>query len=178
MKKILILPILLILVISTVMGAAEYTQTMVQFNIQSTLAYTLTLPGESTTTSDPTAASAATTDIYFNSTAGNDKAVEAKVAGGTVQSDGVPIFQFINTGTINITISVYLNDTTNSCIKLLGNDTYRDAANGTQIIGVTNTTVDNALGVGEPAHSYYLWANFTNCYGGNEYRKLFSTGYT
>lgn len=177
MKKQIIYIMVALVMLAGAMAAAEYTQTMVQFNVATTIAYTLTLPGQGAVTSDPTAASAATTDIYFNSTAGNDKAVEAHVAGGTEQSNGVPIFQFANTGTVNLTIAVYLNDTTNTCIKLLGNDTYRDAANGSQIIGVTNITVDNALGVGEAAHNYYLWANFTSCYGGSEYRKLFSTGY-
>lgn len=180
-EKIAIYVLLSILTIGLVMAAAEYTQTAVSFNIVETIAYTVTLPGESAVTSDPTATSAATTAIYFNSTNGNEKGVNAKVAGGTVQSDGTPIMQFANTGTTNVTIGIYLNDTVDACITLIGKNAYAFNGSGGDLIGVTNTSIKAVpLGVkesGTPA-DYYLWANFSSCYSGNFRRLLITTGYT
>jgi len=165
-----------LLMMPGVLAAAEYTQTIVQFNIASTLAYTLTLLGESAVNSDPTAATAPTTDIYFNSTTGDEKGVEAQVVAGTQQSAGSPIFQFTNTGTVNISLSLFLNATEPSCVSLMGNNTYRVTGNGSQEIGITNTSIDTEFSSNEGTIDYYLWANFTSCYGGNYYRELITAG--
>lgn len=176
-RKIWLLLLAVIVAIGTVSAAVEYTQTAVGFNIASTVAYTLTLPGESATNSDPSAASAATTQIDFNSTTGDEKAVNAKVAGGTTQSDGTAIFQFDNTGTVNLTLTLYLNDSMPSCITLLGKSTWSAVADGASIIGVANTTIDSEFGVAEAAQDYYLWANFSNCQTGNHRRLIYTSGY-
>jgi hypothetical protein len=165
-----------VLMVGLVAAAAEFTQTMVAFNIQSTVAYTLTLPGQGAVTSDPTAASAATSNIYFNSTTGTDTGVSAQVAGGTVQSDGTPIFVFDNTGTVTLNFGVYLNDTVPACITLMGNSTWRVGGNKSQIIGLTNTSLGSLTPAGGTM-DYYLYANFSACTGANYYRLLYTTGY-
>lgn len=182
LKTMLALLMIAVALVPVVLSAAEYTQTLVEFNIISNLAYTVTLPDEVAVTSDPTASSAPTTMIYFNSTTGNDKAVNAHVAGGTIQSDGVPIMQFDNTGTTNITLSAYLNDTTPACIKLLGKVTWDAAAAGSAILGVTNVTgnitgASNKFGPFEGTKDWYMWTNFSECGAGQIYRNLITTGY-
>lgn len=175
-KNVATLMLLGILLVGIVQ-AVEYTQTLVEFNIPSVTAYTLTLLGEAAVTSDPTASSAPTTMIYFNSTDGNSKAVEAHVAGGSIQSDGNPIFTFDNTGTVNLTtLGVYLNGTAPTCVSLLGKTAYAAGAGGAAVIGVTNATVATNYAPAAAAQAYYLWANFTGCASGQYYRQLISAG--
>lgn len=169
--------ILGILSIGLITATVEYTQTMVQFNIASVLAYTVTLLGESGVESNSTSALAPTSVIYFNSSTGNEKAVNAQVVAGSTQSDGNPIFTYDNIGTVDIAkLQVYLNGTTPSCIKLLGKTTWSATAAGADILIATNVSVTTTYGPGDAAQAYYLWANFTDCGTANYYRNVISAG--
>lgn len=173
----MVLLVISVCLVPAVLSAAEYTQTLVEFNILSNLAYVVTLPGIANVTSDPTASSAATAMIYFNTTSGDDKAVNPRPIGGNIQESGTPIFEFDNVGTQNVTIALYLNDTTPACIKLLGKTTWSAVADGAAVIALTNTTVISNMGPWVAAQDYYLWTNFTSCGPAQYYRILYSTGY-
>ena len=153
---------------------ALLTTTQVSFNVQSVVAYTLTLPGQSGVSA--TGGGAATAAIEFNITNATATNVDAVVVGGTAQSNGTAIFQFKNTGTLNLNLSVYMNATTNisatPCkITLKGNTTY-DGANpvnaGTTIANSSinqSITVVNAYTPVAAAQDFYLKADFTGtCY--------------
>lgn len=153
---------------------ALLTTTQVSFNVQSVVAYTLTLPGQSGVSA--TGGGAATAAIEFNITNTTATNVDAQVVSGTVQSDGVPIFQFDNTGTININLSVFMNSTTNisatPCqIILKGNTTYAGANPVNAGTTIANSSVNqsivvvNAYTPAAAAQDYYLKADFSGtCY--------------
>jgi hypothetical protein len=150
------------LAVLTTVIYADSTATNIHFNIQSLVAYTLTLPGESATVGG---ADAQTTDIEFNIT-GNQGVysdVQPKVVGGTTQSDGTPIFQFDNTGTVNLNISVNLNESLPSCLSLKGATTYENVAAGAPINETTNTTVTTVFTPSGAAVDWYMMADFNNC---------------
>jgi len=150
------------------------TTTLVYFNVASLVAYTLTLPGQSAVNANSTGAP--TTAIEFNSTTGTTANVNAKVVGGTQQSDGVPIFQFDNTGTVPLNISVVLNSVTQSCVNLTGATTYAGADTGPQI-GTTNVTVVNSYAPAAAAQNWYMKADFTACTAADtSTRTLYSNG--
>lgn len=182
-KKQLSAILLLVLVfgLPLVIASAEYTQTIVHFNVPSEIAYTLTLPGVAAVNS--AASPAATADIDFNcSSSGSVGSVNASAFGGSTQSNGTPIFQFDNTGNLNLNITVYLNDTVPSCIKLWGNNTWAlpaDIAASDNAIAATNVTVALNLAPADPAVNWYMWANFSGCTPDEDVdRILFSSGFT
>lgn len=138
---------------------AEKTTTVIHFNVPSVIQYTLTLPGESAVTA--TGGGAATTDIEFNASSGTATCVEAKVVGGTTQSDGVPIFSFDNTGTVNLNLSVNVTASVPTCMDLIGKTTYA-CTTGT-VIGTTAVSVINDFTPAAAAQDWYMWTNFTAC---------------
>ncbi|MFH1064086.1 MAG: hypothetical protein V1729_03330 [Candidatus Woesearchaeota archaeon] len=136
------------------------TTTQVNFNVGTVVAYTLTLPDETLVNANSTGAP--TTAIEFNSSTGTDANVDAKVVGGTVQSNGVPIFQFDNTGTVNLNLSVVLNSGTQSCINLTGATDFTGASTGTEI-GTSAVTVVNNYGPAAAPQDWYMKADFAGC---------------
>ncbi len=156
-KKIMTALVVLALLTVPIVWAIS-TTTQVYFNVASLVAYTLTLPGQSAVSAS--GGGAPTTAIEFNTTTGTDTDVNAKVVGGTVQSDGVPIFQFDNTGTVPLNISVVLDSNTPACIAMTGATTY--AAAGTQIT-TSNLVVLNNYGPSDAVQDWYMKADFTAC---------------
>ena len=140
--------------------AAISTTTQVNFNVGTLLAYTLTLPGESGVAA--TGPGAATTAIEFNTTSGTDSNVNAKVVGGTVQSDGTPIFQFDNTGTVDLNISVVLDTAVPACMNLTGATTFAGADAGAEI---TTSAIDVVTDYtpAASAQDWYMKADFSAC---------------
>lgn len=145
-----------LILLSGAIGSTETIQTIVHFNIASVIGFELTLLGETPVVSN---GGAETTDIEFNTTTVSANFTEARVVGGSVQSDGNPIFVYKNIGTELIDINVYLNATIPTCIKLYGDNTYTKAGN---VIGTTNVSVATNLAVDTTAN-WYMWANFTSC---------------
>jgi hypothetical protein len=141
------------------------TTTQVQFNVAEVVAYTLTLPGETAVAGNATAA--ATTAIEFNSS-GTDNFVAARVFGGTQQSEGVPIFSFDNTGTVDLNISVHLNSAIPTCMNLTGSNLSSSAAaNGSLIANGTainaNVTIINQMTPAAAAQPWYMVTSFNAC---------------
>jgi hypothetical protein len=174
MRKNTAIALVVIVLLAVPVVWAITTTTTVYFNVASLVAYTLTLPGQSAVNANSTGAP--TMAIEFNSTTGTNADVNAKVVGGTVQSSGVPIFQFDNTGTVPLNISVVLNTSTQSCINMTGATTYAGADNGTQI-GTTNVTVVNSYTPSAAAQDWYMKADFTACTASDtSTRTLYSNG--
>ncbi len=147
------------------MAYAVSTTTQVNFNIATLVGYTLTLPGESGVAA--TGPGAATTAIEFNTTTGTDTNVNAKVVGaGTIQSDGTPIFQFDNTGTVDINLSVVMSADPAACINMTGATTYAGADSGAQV-STTNVSVVNNYTPAAAAQDWYMKADFTACTQGD-----------
>lgn len=145
--------------------AELHTTTLVYFNVQSVTGYILTLPGEGDVAA--TQIGAATTAIEFNSTTGNEKNISAKVVGGTPQSDGVPIFVFDNTGTVDLNISVILDSNTPACMNLTGGTTFAGAIQGVgaKIVSTTETTVVEEFGPWDGTQDWYMMTSFEQCEG-------------
>lgn len=167
------LAVVLALLLVPLAIAQVYTTTQVLFNVASVVGFTLTLPGQSGVIANATGAP--TTAIEFNSTTGTDTNTNAQVYGGTVQSDGTPIFLYDNTGTADINLSVYLNSNTAACINMTGATTYGGADSGAQLT-TANTVVVNNYGPADLAQSWYMKADFANCTYGQTTRTLTSEG--
>jgi hypothetical protein len=161
-----------------VVGVGVYaasTSTIVRFNIDTLVSYTLTLPGVAPVNGG---SATATTDIEFNVTTGTQTNVNAKVVGGgTTQSDGVPIFQLDNTGTVNLTLNVSLNTTLPSCITLAGSNTYAGADTGNSINSSTNYTIASSYAPGDAPIDWYMKADFSGCtVSDSTQKKVFTYG--
>jgi len=156
-----ILTATLLLALASVASAQVYTTTVTYFNVASVESFTVTLPGESAVPA--TGGGAATHDIEFNSTDGNDNCINPRVTGGgTAQSDGTPIFVIENTGTVNLDLTVNFTVSPPACVKVTGATTYAGACDTGLTIDTTAVTVQNDL---TPTSSvnWYERANFTDC---------------
>ncbi|MCX6777168.1 MAG: hypothetical protein NTY73_04355 [Candidatus Micrarchaeota archaeon] len=153
----------LLLVLASAVYAQVYTTTVTYFNIASVESFTVTLPGESAVTA--TGGGAATHNIEFNSTDGTDDCINARVTGGTIQSDGTPIFIVENTGTVNIDVTVNFTVSPPACVKVGGATTFAGACAGS-LIDTTAVTLQSGL---TPTSSvnWYEKANFTACTSGD-----------
>lgn len=160
MKKTLVTATLL-LALASVAHAAKYTTTLTYFNIASVEAFTVTLPGQSAVTA--TEGGAATANIEFNSTDGDDTCIDPCIAATTTCQDaGTPIFLVENTGTVPLDLTVYFTSSPPSCIKVGGSSASRAAACTGTIIDTTPVTLANNLAVGNTAN-WWEAANFTGC---------------
>lgn len=138
------------------------TQTTVYFNIATLVAYTVTLPGPTGGTYGANSSCAPTAAVEFNVTNATTANVDARVVGGTQQSNGVPIFVFDNTGTVDINVSTSLNSALPSCINLTGASTYAGADNGAEI-STTNVSIVNDFGPNTGTQDWYMKADFSAC---------------
>jgi len=146
--------------LSSVIYAAAYTTTLTFFNIATVESFTVTLPGESAVPA--TGGGAATHDIEFNASSGTITCVDPQVTGGgTIQSDGTPIFVIQNTGTVNLNISAKFTVSPPSCVKVGGATTYAGACTGS-IIDTSYVTVLDGLAAAASVN-WYEQANFTAC---------------
>jgi hypothetical protein len=139
------------------------TTTQVNFYIGTVVAYTLTLPGQTAVNANSTCAPTAA--ITFNSTSGTDTNLDPYVVGGNSQNSTVPIFQFANTGTVNLNLSVLIDSALPACITLTGNTTYATAGNG-YVIGTSNVTVVDNL-TPTSTEDWFMQADFSACTSGD-----------
>ena len=159
--------ILILVILSLVAVPLSYalaTTTSIRFTIPTNVAFTLTLPGQAAV--NATVVASATEAVDVNSTDGESKYVNPCVTGGTCQTSGAAIFQYDNTGTVNITIRVEPNTNLTSCLTFYCATTYAG-------LNVTpydlsrdnpkNTTVVSAYPPYNPAQNWFMQANFTNC---------------
>ncbi|VVC02664.1 Uncharacterised protein [Candidatus Burarchaeum australiense] len=106
----------IILVLSTV-AMADFVNTRVFFIIKRTISFTVTLPGQAAVTATnatPAIAAIYTADIEFNASNKSYYGINASVAPccANQQTAATPIFQYTNTGTIPINITLAFNGTT------------------------------------------------------------------
>ena len=139
--------------------SSVYARTQLNFNVVSTLAIYLQLPGTSNFTMTTSSPGVDTTNVEFNTTSSSLANVEAKVVGGTVQSTGVPIFTFYNVGTTNTNITVNLNATMPGCMTLKGGATYGAIST---TLGTGQTTIGTNVAPGA-SQAYYLQTTFASC---------------
>jgi hypothetical protein len=144
---------------------AVSTTTTVYYTISTLVAYTLTLPGQSAVTAN--SSGAPTPDIQFSSPTGTDTDVNPCVySTAYCQNSSTPIFQFDNTGTVNLNLSVVLSSGAPSCINHTGATSYGGAGSGVQI-GNANVTVVNSYTPAAAAQDWYMKADFSGCTAGD-----------
>jgi len=159
-------------IISIAVAATVYT--VVHFNVQSVVAFSVTLPDSSTTNSSGTS----TSDIYFNCTdgGGNCADLEPCLTGGSNCqniSTTTPIFEYDNIGTVNIDLGIYFNTTLPSCITVYGNTTA--SCTGTPIAN-NQVTINSSFAPLGGTMKYYLCADFATCSALDETRQLTHNG--
>lgn len=182
----LLVPIVLVSIISATV-AADYAQTTVFFNVPASTAFSVTLPGQGAVNSNGTIPPSAppTADIEFNATNPTTNNIVPCVTGGTCQSgegaSGTPIFQYDNTGNLNISIQLIFNSTLPTGVTVRANSSWDNSgvSNGTAYAGdrPINATENTTLGtnIDWNAASFlnvYMYANFSEVVGGTRTTRL------
>ncbi len=185
----LLVPIVLITLLA-VPAIADYAQTTVYFNVPVTTAFTVTLLGQGAVSSNSTnnPSSPPTANIEFNSSTGTQVNVMPCVVGGSgncqpgITVNGSPIFQYDNTGNVNISVLLIFNSTLPTGVTVRANSSWANTStsNGTaygQDIAV-NATDNAVLGrnidsvVSTSYLNVYLYANFSSVTGGTRTTRL------
>ncbi|MDO8340245.1 MAG: hypothetical protein Q7T16_06330 [Candidatus Burarchaeum sp.] len=97
---------------------ADFASTRVFFILRHAISFTVTLPGQltnatsSTNLSLPQGNAVFTSEIEFNTSNVSYAWINASVGPTNVQTDAVPIFNYTNTGTVPLNISLSFNGTT------------------------------------------------------------------
>ena len=154
---------------------AETVLTLVHFNVASTVAFLVTLPGQSDIESN---GGPSTEGIYFNCTnyTGTCLNLEPCLPGGSNCqniSNSTPIFEYDNMGTVNLDLGIYFNATLPSCVTVSGNTANNCAGDN---IVISQITIDSNFAPGDANINYYLCANFTDCTAMDETRQITHNG--
>lgn len=174
-KKVLLLTVavLALAVASVSVMAAEWTTTLVYFNIGAVDELTVTLLGQSGTTSSGSGQATAQA-IQFNTTQSDDVYVNATVIAAE-QDNTNPILTIANTGTTSAQVDIWINETfvtATHCLQLrYVNDTdengqpdyYPTAGLLENLNDTVNVTLAPALGFGEGPLRIWLFGNFSQC---------------
>lgn len=166
MKRNYVFAIVVLAAIVVPLVWAVTTTTQVNFNVAAVVGYTLTLPGESATTAtDPTAAPTAA--IEFNVSSGSGSFIDPRVVGTTgasgLQNDSIPIFEFDNTGTVNINITTTREAGLDACITLFGANNATNLSDHVVITNGANASIAENFGPADAAVEWYMFSNFTSC---------------
>jgi len=132
----------------------------VSVEIVAIVGFSITLPGVLPVNVSNSTATNATVDIEFNASGSTDFDVEPCVIGvGGCQNATDPIFLFQNTGTVNLSWTVFLNTSLPSSIFLQGNT----VRNGTTATNITTApfTFNSSIAPGEIVTGF-LFADFIN----------------
>ena len=153
------------------LAMADYVYTPVTFTVASSLAFTVTLPGQSPVSSLLTSPGTATTTIYFNSSSMNQDNIQPCANpdfASNCQNESIPILNFTNTGTATFNMTMRYNQSLESGIT----STYNSSCSGGGCAGVgamteLDSTEWHRLCQGLPPTSnnwcaVWLYANFTN----------------
>ncbi|MEM4255269.1 MAG: hypothetical protein QXR53_02980 [Candidatus Norongarragalinales archaeon] len=182
----LLVPIAFVAIMSAAVSA-DYAQTTVFFNVPTSTAFTVTLPGQGAVSSNSTQNpnSPPTANIEFNASSSTVNNVVPCVTGGSCQSgegpSGTPIFQYDNTGNVNISIQLIFNSTLPSGVTVRANSSWDNGgvSNGTAFAGdrPVNATENTTLGtnIDWNAASFlnvYMYANFSAVVGGTRTTRL------
>ena len=192
-KVILLLIPLFALLMTPLIFAADYAQTKVFFNVATSTAFRVTLPGQSLVTSNTTQNpnSPPTADIEFNASSATVNNVFPCVAGGSCQTGagatGTPIFQYMNIGNVNISLTLIYNQSLPSGITTRANSSWNQTStwNGTSYAGdiaVNDTSLavvaHNLTWQGPSYLNVYMYANFSAVQGSRNVRLLNHTSTT
>lgn len=160
---------------STALAAEETVTTTLYLNVASLLSFEVTLLGEAAVTSGASTPTAS--DIEFNSTTGTDANLQAKVTGGgSTQTDGNPILNVSNVGTVNIEpLNITIDSDVPACWTL-----YYDAAfqatcssSSNTVNSTTEITVDASM-IPAEYHPLYLCADTSGCTSSDETTRTFT----
>jgi hypothetical protein len=137
------------------------------------LAFSLTLPGKA-----PVNASEAGNDtalMQFNSSSNTLYNMDACVGGtNDCQNSTQPFFLYLNTGNLNLTIAIRLNETLPSVLNLKVNTQY-NSSNATNV-STAPITLSTGMQPGATFNAWF-WGDFLNAYPTDStYRKLTSNG--
>lgn len=184
----LLVPVLFVTLLATP-AIADYAQTTVFFNVPSASSFTVTVPGQSAVASNGTnnPNSPPTANIEFNSSVSTRVNIPPCTVGGTGNcqngsgSTGTPIFQYDNTGNVNLTILLIFNSTLPSGVTVHGNSSWANTSlsNGTAyandralnatdsaVMGINLDSVDTSI------LNVYLFSNFTSVTAGTRASRL------
>ncbi len=167
-KYALAILLLSLLAISTY---ADYASTEVYFSVPISTSFTVTLPGEAGVASDGSLGAVFTADIFFNSTVPTNTSLQPCVAPGTTCQDTDAIFEYDNTGTVAINISLQFNASLPTGVTVNMNSSA--TAGGTVhegLIPVNNTEwapVILELPIGADLGRAWLFADFSSYTGTN-----------
>ncbi len=169
---------LLLLALVSLVGADVIT-TNVFFNVPTSVAFTLTLPGLAANSSGHL-----TTFIEYNHSSNTVRKVNAS-AGGTAQSAAVPIFNYSNTGNVIINISLVFNESIPATINVSASKAdggYQLSCNVSAGAYPNTTTCKNVTNAGANItnisisgyQEIWMWADFNNLPGGSSVRRTLS----
>lgn len=153
---------------------ADFAYSPVQIGVTTSKSFSVTLSGQSATNSDPTTPGTATNAIWFNSTDGQTKNVNASVIGvnsqaGAYPACATPIAVFKNTGNVQISLNMTVNESVANVVFFGNNSMKAGSAQGTPAglvtFGTSPTTIVTALGQNNETN-LCVWANFTSAVGG------------
>ena len=184
----LLIPVLLVSIAP--MLIADYAQTSVRFTVATVTSFTVTLPGEGAVTSNATnnPSSPPTAGVNFSAATNtvnnivpcvhNSASCQTNALG---DAKGTPIFQYDNTGTTNITVTLIFNESLATGVSVRGNSSWDDTSvsNGTAYTGDTAVNATDLAVLGRSIDynavsilNVYLYANFSNVAAGTSQRLL------
>lgn len=145
---------------------SAFVNTEYFFTISAAVSFKVDIPSGDTFTSNPTNGSSETTDLVFNITNSTYFMADPVVSGSNEgQSATRSAYNFTNTGTVGVNITLHLNESMLGCITMMGGDTF--ATRESNLINASsNTTVVTDLAP-ESSQQYWLTANFTSCSSGD-----------
>jgi hypothetical protein len=156
----------LLVLASFAIASVEYTYTDMDFNIDASLEFTVTLPGESAVTSLTTGA--VTTGIEFNASTGSISYVNCTVVGSaTAQDANTPCFNITNTGTVGFELNVSISAALPSAacdinFSIAIGDDWQATPWDWITPTTSNQTVNVSLGTGD-WNEWWAYANFSGC---------------
>ncbi|MBD3260054.1 DNRLRE domain-containing protein, partial [Candidatus Woesearchaeota archaeon] len=122
------------------------------------ISFTLTLPGQAPVQCNGSLPYPSTASMEFNSSNGTEVNVDPCVVGnGACQNSTEPFFMFSNTGNVNLTWAVNLNQSFPSSLRLKANTVY----NGTNATNVTTSALNLSVNVAANANvSGFFFGDF------------------
>lgn len=175
MKATRIMAALAFVLLATPIAFADYAYTPVLVGVTVSKSFTVTLNVQSATNSDPAHPGTATQVVWFNSTDGQTKYVNATVVGadsqvGAYPTCATPIAVFKNTGTTVLTLNVKLNSTISGMVFFYNASLNSGSTTGTPDTAITALSTTGAnfvtgLGLNNQT-KLCIWANYTGVSGG------------
>lgn len=178
-KKVLVTLLVGLCMAPLAMG--DYAYTPVTFTVASSLAFTVTLPGQGPVSSSASSPGTATTTIYFNSSSISQNNIQPcanpDFATNCQSSPSTPIFNFTNTGTATYNMTIKYNTTLTTGIV----SAYNSSCSAGCTANATQTALDTdwhrpCQALPPSADNWcavWLYANFTDLAAGSYTNQLY-----